>query len=230
MLNLRLFSSSCSALGGDENDKKIEALENRVAVLEQQGLKNTSPEMKALRSQLQRLDPAQKCLIFEDFVDTELEVRTFKLEEFLAQIPNCPPKINIEHITKGLKNARVPTSVTLVDFFNNGHHDQVLEALRIKVLEGGQLKCRRAKTTIQRDRSNYLKKAFDTIKVVHEYDVDAKFNRMSRRIIVKVMTTYSQVNHFGSSFFAQASIGAQFLPPTRARCPLGWPRAFEFRC
>jgi hypothetical protein len=48
---------------------------------------------------------------------------------------------------------------------------KVLEALQNKNLkndEGGQLKCRRAKTAMQRDRNNWLKKAFDTIKVVHK--------------------------------------------------------------
>ena len=62
----------------------------------------------------------------------------------------------------------------------------------MKDKQGGQLKCRRAKTAMQRDRNICLKKAFESIKSVHKNDIDVEFDWESRRITVKGVTAYKQ--------------------------------------
>ena len=113
--------------------QEFTTLENRVASLEQQGSKNTNPEIKALRSQLHRLDPAQKTLAFEGFVDKNLSARATKIEEILAQVPNCPPMVHIDHISKGPKDGRVPASVSLMNLVTTLIVNKYSEPCKIKI-------------------------------------------------------------------------------------------------
>jgi len=205
----QLQTQICQLRADMVTKQQFESLENRVQQLEQvgpgPGNNNINAEFKALRAQLHRLDPAQKSVAFRGFVDTDLGQRVLCIKEILREIPGCPPVCHYDHILKGRPGERQPTGVTVCEFGNSAQREQVFNQLKDKILkdnQGGTIMCKRAQTTLQRDRNTKLHKACDEVK---KRNADAKIDFMSRRVMLPGdVPVYAQ---------DKDGLGGRFLPP-----------------
>ena len=138
-------------------------LENRVQTLETRGA--PSPEVNFLKKQVSRLDPANKAIRILGLKATSVKERTDFLDKILkeAGLPSC----SLEHIYKGPASNRVLTDICLAEFSSNSIRETALNVLGKKGLKdpsGNELKIDRAKTAIQIQRNNHLRKALDILK------------------------------------------------------------------
>ena len=94
--------------------------------------------------------------------DSNLQNRVKVIEDALGKLPGCPSHQGIEHIHKGLKDARVPTKVSLIEFRSNNDREVAIRMLlnsHEKDLTGANIDFKRARTALQRQRNDNLVKA-----------------------------------------------------------------------
>ena len=88
--------------------------------------------MKELYSQLNRLDPANKCIAMGGFVDMNLATRVQSLEKLIRENPECPATVGFDHIHRGKRDAREPTKVTLLEFLSYSDREKAFKYLQSK--------------------------------------------------------------------------------------------------
>ena len=138
-------------------------LESRVQTLETRGA--PSPEVTFLKKQVSRLDPANKAIRILGLKATSVKERADFLDKIFkeAGLPSC----SLEHIYKGPVSSRILTDICLAEFSSNSIRESALNVLGKKGLKdpsGNELKIDRAKTAIQIQRNNHLRKALDILK------------------------------------------------------------------
>ena len=57
--------------------------------------------MQSLRQQLDRLDPARKCLAVSGFIEKDLFKRAVCIQAILAELGGCPKEVSFDTIHKG---------------------------------------------------------------------------------------------------------------------------------
>ena len=133
----------------------FEELKSRVLKLEEGNNLGKSSDMKSLRFQLDRLDPANKSLAFSGFTDDNLQERMKSLEDHFRKLKEFPVVSNFETVHKAKKEVRKPTKVTLVEFKSNSDRERALSLLQNKDLKdstGSVMTVKRAKIAFQRER------------------------------------------------------------------------------
>ena len=146
----------------------VAKLDERIQILES-GTGDTSgnnKQVQVLRKQLDRLDPAHKCLKLQGFVDANLASRVARIKEIVSGVAGFPDVVSCDTIHKGKRDARVPTHMTLIEFQSNSDREKALVLLEGKNMtdsSGAVLVSKRAQTEIQRDRNIKLQKAEEMI-------------------------------------------------------------------
>ena len=110
-----------------------------------------SAEVRTLRLQLDRIDPANRKLAFEGFLDYNFASRLKVLEETSSSHADVPKYLQMETIFKGPKQNRQPIRVTLVEFARQSDREKAFDILtgaQIRETSGNIIKCKRAKTAL----------------------------------------------------------------------------------
>ena len=144
--------------------------------------------MQALTLQLDRLDPAKKCLAIHGIVDVNLDVRTKHLEKLFADVPGCPIPLSIDHVHKGKAGERTPTKVSLVEFRSNTDREKafnLVKDLEFKDDSGSKLACKRARTNLQKTRNDALVEAEGFLKKKVDVPGDIKIDWKNRQVVTK---------------------------------------------
>lgn len=97
----------------------FESLASRVFQPESNVVSSENPDVKFLQTQLDRLDPAHKCMSIAGFMG-EFAIESFKLiEEFLKEkFASFGDRLRIEHVCKGKFNERKLTGISLSEFLS----------------------------------------------------------------------------------------------------------------
>ena len=103
------------------------ALQSHASKLESGTGASGGPGVEALTLQLNRLDPARKCLALHGITDANLDARTKRLEQLFSGVPGCPSPVFFDHIHKGKAGERSVTEVSLVEFRSNADHEKTFE-------------------------------------------------------------------------------------------------------
>ena len=107
----------------EQFEANFDRLEVRVNKLEQGSSQN--PEIKQLRQQMARMDPANKSIRIRGFKVESLPERLACLQKELQHI-GCN-HINVEHIYKGPQGQRILTDMCVVDVGSNLIREKVLK-------------------------------------------------------------------------------------------------------
>ena len=140
-------------------------LEARLCALENTPPGTASPELKMLRKQVSKLDPANKSLRFRGFVVETVQERVEAIEKILRDFDG--KTYSFEHLYKGPYESRVMTDMCVVEFASNQIREQILKHLSGKPFQdqkNGKLTIDRAKTAGQLVRNSYLRKVSDVLK------------------------------------------------------------------
>ena len=125
-----------------------------------------NPEIKQLRQQIARLDPANKSIRVRGFKAEAIPARVACIEKELQGLGAS--HFTIEHIYKGPAGQRVLTDMCLIDLGSNSTREKVLKDLSskpvIKDQARGELNFDRAKTASQLQRNAILRKVQDLVK------------------------------------------------------------------
>ena len=163
-----------------------------------------SKHVQVLRRQLDRLDPAHKCLKIQGFADANLAGRVARIQEIVTGIPGFPSVVSCETIHKGKRDARVPTHMTLVEFQSNRDREKefvLLEGKSMTDTSGAALVSKRAQTEMQRERNMKLQKAEEEIKKKTSETV--KIEWKERQVLCKDVPAFIQnKDDSGGKFFA----------------------------
>jgi len=163
--------------------------------------------VQILRKQLDRLDPAHKCIALQGFVDNNLTNRLSCIEQMLAGAAGCPKSVACDTIHRGKFDARVPTKVTLIEFASNTDREKALVLLSGKTLHdstGALLKCKCASTSSQRDRNTKIQNAEKEIQKMCVKGETVKIEWTSRRVLCNNVPAFVQHKEDSSG---------DFLPP-----------------
>jgi len=126
---------------------------------------SASPELKMLRKQVSKLDPANKSLRFRGFATDTVQERVEAIEKVLRGFDG--KIVSFEHLYKGPAESRIMTDMCVVEFPSYQIRERVLKELAGKPFQdqkNGQLTIDRAKTAGQLARNNHLRKVSDALK------------------------------------------------------------------
>ena len=186
----------------------VDVVKSRVAKLETGGSSNC--DLKSLYNQLNRLDPANKTIAIHGFEDISLSNRVACLEKILRETSGCPLQTRFDHIHRGKPDQRVVTKVTLVEFASNADREFVFKALKDAQLKdgtGAKIVCKRARTTLQKNRNDNLIKAEGLIKTRAGSSANlVKIDWENRQIVLGEEVLFSQSRDTTSgTFFGRCS-------------------------
>jgi len=188
---------------------KVETLQSKVAKIESGGPGPVNPEFKTLYSQLNRLDPANKSIAVHGFDDVNLQRRVECLRKILVETPGCPLPANFDHVHRGKRDERVPTKVTLIEFCSNTDREFVFKALKSASLKdgtGATIVCKRARTSMQKQRNDSLIKAEGLVKAKIGPSCKAQINWQERHVAEGEEIFFTQDRDFpGGVFFGRCS-------------------------
>ena len=80
-----------------------------------------------MQSQLNRLDPANRCLAFTGFKNASAESRVSKIQAFLRGLGACDKIVSAEHISSGPPGQRKMTGVSVIEFLSRDLKQAVLK-------------------------------------------------------------------------------------------------------
>ena len=148
---------------------QFEELEGRISLLEQNVVSPQNPNVKFLQDQLDRLDPARKCLSFVGFRNEDAGAREVLIKAFFQEkLSDLNPKFSFDHIRSGPPQNRKFTGVSLLEFSNTAERDDAMRLIEHKkcVLFDGssEIKIRFAKTRKQMRRNWAMNKALELLK------------------------------------------------------------------
>ena len=148
---------------------QFETLESRVFALESNVVSAENPDVKFLQMQLERLDPAHKCLSLIGFKGADANARGLRIEEFLrTHFESLAARLRIEHVFKGKWNERVLGGISLVEFPTKKDRDDALQRIKsgnLSLMDGGEtIRFAFAKTKKQLHRNFCVKKAVELLK------------------------------------------------------------------
>ena len=110
---------------------EFEKLETRVFDLESKVVSADNLDVRFLQEQLDRLDPAHKCISIVGFGGGDVGERTRILEDFLKEkLPSIAQRCNIEHVFKGKWNERKLAGVSILEFPSKTVRDEILKYLK----------------------------------------------------------------------------------------------------
>ena len=117
---------------------------------ENSGPGTASPEVKMLRKQVSRLDPANKSLRFRGFASESVQVRVETIEKIIRDLGGgiC----SCEHIYKGPVGSRILTDMCVVELTSNSIRERILKDAQGKSFQDpprAELIIDRAKTAFQ---------------------------------------------------------------------------------
>ena len=138
-------------------------LTTRVDKLEQNV--SNSPQVSFLKLQLNRLDPANKCLVFKGFSGT-IESRDSSIEKFFHDHCAGATIVSIDHVSRGPSGSRTLTPVSIVELSTRNVRETALQAFKGKKLvdsEGKPLTVDRARTAQQQERNSVMRKTHEMI-------------------------------------------------------------------
>ena len=127
---------------------------------------NTS-EVKSLRKQISKVDPAQKSLRFRGFKEENLAKRAACIEQILKEVGIDKADFVCEHVYQGPHNAKVLNDMCIVALPSNSIRESVLKKVENETFKdpsGNELKIDRAKTEFQRSRNAVLRRVMDVLK------------------------------------------------------------------
>jgi hypothetical protein len=178
---------------------RFEEWQTRIVKLETEiagtGAGTDSKAVQALTLQLDRLDPAKKCLAIHGLIEINLTLRSQLLNGFVGASEGCPLPIGIDHIQKGRAGERVPTKVSLIEFRSNSDREKAFNLLKdrdLKNADGSKLTCKRARTSFQKQRNDELITAEKLLKEKHESPSDVKINWQERSVDIKEVAAFLQ--------------------------------------
>ena len=148
---------------------QFETLETRVFALESNVVSADNPDVKFLKAQLDKLDPAHKCMSLIGFKGTDSAARSQLIDSFLkAKFASYGDRLQVEHISKGTWQDRKLTSISLVEFPSKKARDDAVHAIKQgswSLLEGSEpIRFGFAKTKKQLSRNYCVKKAVELLK------------------------------------------------------------------
>ena len=170
-------------------------LQSRVSKLESSAGVAGGTGVEALTMQLDRLDPARKCLAIHGIVDANLDARTKHLEKLFSDVSGCPSPVYFDHIHKGKAGERSVTKVSLVEFRCNADREkafQLTKDLEFKDGSGAKLGCKRARTNLQKQRNDALVGAERALKEKLGASADVKIDWENRRVVSKGEPAFEQ--------------------------------------
>lgn len=180
-------------------NSRFEEWQARVVKLETEiagaGAATDSKAVQALTLQLDRLDPAKKCLAIHGLIETNLTLRSQLLNGLVGASEGCPLPIGIDHIQKGRAGERVPTQVSLIEFRSNADREKAFNLLKDRDLkngDGSKLTCKRARINFQKQRNDELIAAEKLLKEKHDSPADVKINWQERSVEVKEAPVFLQ--------------------------------------
>ena len=184
---------------------EVESVQARLAKMEVSvSTSPQSPDLQALYSQLNRLDPANKSLAIHGFGDNDLRSRVDYLNKVLRDNPGTCLPVRFEHVHKGKRDERVPTKVSLIEFGSNADREavfKILQGLDLKDNSGAKVTCKRAKTVLQKQRNDSLVKAEGLIKSKAESGATVKIEWEKREVSCNGVTAFSQFRESASGNF-----------------------------
>ena len=107
------------------NKSDFERLEARVSIIEKKDPIDESGEMKLLKQQLSRLDPANRSLRIRGFADESLAEREKVIDKLMADLG--VHRFSVESIYKGPTGQRVLTDMCVVAVNSNNEREKVLK-------------------------------------------------------------------------------------------------------
>ena len=148
---------------------QFESLETRVFQLESNVVSTENPDVRFLQQQLDRLDPAHKCLSIIGFKGEAVGDRTQVIETFMRdKLGSLGNHARVEHVFKGKYNERKLAGVSLMQFPSKTDRDAALRLIKDSHLvltdQGVNLRFDYAKTKRQLNRNFCVNKALEMIK------------------------------------------------------------------
>ena len=161
------FKAELATLRADMVSRSdFSVLEGKVQELQVGGL--PSPQLAWFQEQINRNDPANRCLCFAGFKDSTVESRATSIETFM-QNAGVDAKIqSFDHIWSGPQGNRSLTPLCIVELSSRQVREQTLKKLQanstMKDSGDNKISVARAKTASQMKRNSSLKKACDLLK------------------------------------------------------------------
>ena len=159
------FKNELVSIRSDMVTKEVfHNLEQRVQTLECKG--EAPEELRQLRQQVSRLDPASKTIRVRSFKCTSIADREAALEKAFTNL-QIAGNISYDHVHKGPPGKRELTDMCLVQFGSNATRETVLgklQAQKVHDKDTNELKFDRAKTLLQISRNTALRQAADNFK------------------------------------------------------------------
>ena len=157
----------------------FESLANRVEALEKKSTtkpEGDSDDLKLMRQQIMKLDPANRSIRCRGFKSENLTARLASIQAILDTLG--VKYASAEHIFKGPSGQRTATDMCIIEFSSNSVREQILKELLKKTVKddtNAVIVFDRAKTTMQLQRNAALRRAMDTLKKHRQYsDRDIK--------------------------------------------------------
>ena len=166
--------------------------------------------MKQIYFQLNRLDPANRSLAVHGFVDKDLSARVSCLEDCMNNVIDCPAHVGIEHVHKGKKGSREVTHVSLIEFRSNADREKAFEVLSSEVVKDekdGSLMFKRARSSVQKQRNDFLVKACDLIKKKAPAGKEVKIDWKNRKVLCQGEDAFIQDRELSGGSFANSFQG-----------------------
>ena len=146
------------------SEPRFVQLEQEVQKLKQGGLPNK--EMHWMQDQINRLDPANKCLALKGITEFDLTKRTAAIDALIRPLGVTP--VSIDHVWTGPPGNRRMGPISLVEFSSRTSREAVLKTLggdkTTNNTDIGPILFIRAQTSMQRKRNSALGAAFDLLK------------------------------------------------------------------
>ena len=161
------FAQDLKQLREDTISKsQFETQEQRIVKLEGGGLAST--QISWMQTQLNRLDPANKSLCFNNLSENDLTKRTEAIQDILSNIGQTSGILNIEHLSSGPPGNRKLSGRSIVEMSSRDVREAALKKLNedTSKMEGpaGKFTVVRTKTSLQMKRNKALHEAMAILK------------------------------------------------------------------
>jgi len=161
------FKTELATLRADMVSRSdFSVLEGKVQELQIGGL--PSPQLAWFQEQINRNDPANRCLCFAGFKDSSVEARVTSIETFMQNADVDAKVQSFDHIWSGPQGNRSLTPLVIVELSSRQVREQTLKKLQanstMKDSGDNKISVARAKTASQLKRNASLKKACDLLK------------------------------------------------------------------